>query len=71
MKRANNGAQPEAGAVYGGSARTDLRGGWRVTAIPTATIFDKPDTPHFPCFPHIFMITVYMFRMGGWPGLVS
>ena len=28
---------PEAGAVCGNSARTDLCGGWQVTAIPTAT----------------------------------
>ncbi|NVL61131.1 hypothetical protein E0I00_19460 [Pseudomonas syringae pv. actinidiae] len=28
---------PEAGAVCGSSARTDLCGGWQVTAIPTAT----------------------------------
>ena len=28
---------PEAGAVCGSSARTDLCGGWQETAIPTAT----------------------------------
>ena len=28
---------PKAGAVCGSSARTDLCGGWQVTAIPTAT----------------------------------
>ena len=27
---------PEAGVVCGSSARTDLCGGWQVTAIPTA-----------------------------------
>ncbi|RJG09052.1 hypothetical protein D3879_24900 [Pseudomonas cavernicola] len=32
---------PEAGAVCGSSARTDLCGGWQVTAIPTATEQDK------------------------------
>ncbi|MGV8864996.1 MAG: hypothetical protein ACOH2T_28065 [Pseudomonas sp.] len=31
---------PEAGAVCGSSARTDLSGGWQVTAIPTATAVD-------------------------------
>ncbi|TGB16643.1 hypothetical protein E5D53_31275 [Pseudomonas aeruginosa] len=30
--------EPEAGAVCGSSARTDLCGGWQVTAIPTATV---------------------------------
>ncbi|TFB37141.1 pentapeptide repeat-containing protein [Pseudomonas sp. F01002] len=30
---------PEAGAVCGSSARTDLCGGWQVTAIPTATSY--------------------------------
>ena len=29
---------PEAGTVCGSSARTDLCGGWQVTAIPTATV---------------------------------
>jgi hypothetical protein len=32
---------PEAGAVCGNSARTDLRGGQRVTSVPTATIFSN------------------------------
>ena len=31
---------PEAGAVCGSSARTDLCGGWQATAIPTATDLD-------------------------------
>lgn len=35
---------PEAGAVCGSSARTDLCGGWQVTAIPTATS-TKADHP--------------------------
>ena len=29
---------PEAGAVCGNSAHTDLCGGWRETSIPTATM---------------------------------
>ena len=35
--RDSSGHVPEAGAVCGTSARTDLCGGWQVTAIPTAT----------------------------------
>ncbi|WP_372241677.1 reverse transcriptase domain-containing protein [Pseudomonas sp. Q1] len=33
------GVKPKAGAVCDNSARTDLCGGWQVTAIPTATLY--------------------------------
>ena len=33
---------PEAGAVCGNSARTDLRGGRGVTSVPTATFRTRP-----------------------------
>ena len=36
---------PEAGAVCGNSARTDLCGGRGVTSVPTAT-FEKPISVH-------------------------
>jgi hypothetical protein len=32
---------PEAGAVCGNSARTDLRGGQGVTSVPTATLINS------------------------------
>jgi hypothetical protein len=36
---------PEAGAVCGNPARTDLRGGQGVTSVPTATGFDSDLSP--------------------------
>jgi hypothetical protein len=32
-------SEPKVGALCGNAARRDLRGGWRATAIPTATLF--------------------------------
>jgi hypothetical protein len=31
-------SEPKVGALCGNAARRDLRGGWRATAIPTATL---------------------------------
>jgi len=31
-------SEPKVGALCGNTARRDLRGGWRATAIPTATL---------------------------------
>ena len=37
---------PEAGAVCGNSARTDLRGGQGVTSVPTATKLHSKSVSH-------------------------
>jgi len=63
---------PEAGAVCGNSARTDLRGGRGATSVPTATfVFLKPLRPRFAARPPTRVASYVCVTTPTWRWIVS